>query len=72
MAAALVYGLLASLISAPQTPGAGGKNDALERANLAMARLEKRHADGQISTKHYRKEKREIQARLAKAGRGKP
>ena len=84
MAAALAYGLLASLISAPQTtgadgisvpqtpPGAGGKNDALKKANLAMEQLEKRHASGQISAKHYRKEKREIQARLAKAGRGKP
>ena len=84
MAAALAYGLLASLISAPQTtgadgvsvpqtpPGVRGKNTALEQANMAMERLEKRHASGKISTKHYRKEKREIQARLARAGRGKP
>jgi hypothetical protein len=73
MAAALAYGLLASLTSVPQTPRvAAGKNDALEQANLAMARLEKRHASGKISTKHYRKEKREIEARQARAGRGKP
>ena len=94
MAAALAYGLLASLISAPrttgaggisapqttgaggisvpQTPtGAGGKNDALEKANLAMERLERRHASGKISTKRYRKEKGGLQTRLAKAGRGK-
>lgn len=72
MAAALAYGLLASLVSAPQTEAttsAGGKNQALEEA---LARLAKRHASGKISTKHYRKEKREIQARLAKDGRGKP
>ena len=73
MAAALAYGLLASLVAAPVTTGsAGAKNDALERAHLAMERLEKRHASGQVSTKHYRKEKREIQSRLAKVGRGKP
>ncbi|MGH9459812.1 MAG: hypothetical protein ACRD1X_01230, partial [Vicinamibacteria bacterium] len=73
MAAALAYGLLASLVAAPVATGsAGAKNDAQERAHLAMERLEKRHASGQISTKHYRKEKREIQSRLAKAGRGKP
>jgi len=73
MAAALAYGLLASLVAAPQGTGsAGAKNDALEHANLAMERLEKRHASGKISTKHYRKEKREIQSRLARTGRGKP
>jgi hypothetical protein len=73
MAAALAYGLLASLVGAPVATGsAGAKNDALERAHLAMERLEKRHASGQISTKHYRKEKREIQSRLAKVGRDKP
>ena len=71
MAAALAYGLLASLISAPETTGAGGKNDALEKANLAMERLERRHASGKISTKRYRKEKGGLQTRLAKAGRSK-
>ncbi len=71
MAAALAYGLLTSLIATPETTrSTDGQNEALEKA--AMERLEQRHASGQISTKHYRKEKREIQARLAKAGRGKP
>jgi hypothetical protein len=73
MAAALAYGLLASLIAAPEaTRTEGPKKDALKQAQLALERLEKRHDDGKISTKHYRKEKREIQNRLANAGRKKP
>jgi len=67
MAAALAYGLLASLVStpAPRRP-ADGKVDVLAQT---LERLEKRHSTGKISTKRYRKEKKEILAKAA--GRGK-
>jgi hypothetical protein len=69
MAAALAYGLLAALIPGPPTrPVADPKTDPLRQA---LSRLENRRTSGKISTKRYRKEKKEIEARLAKAaGRG--
>ena len=73
MAAALVYGLLAALVPTPSSgdPGATktDPNNSLRPFREALARLEAQHATGQISAKRYKKEKRELQARLARGGK---
>ena len=70
MAAALMYGLLAALVPTASSGDSdptkkSGSNNPFRRA---LARLEEQHAAGKISSKRYKKEKRELQARLAKEG----
>ena len=73
MAAALAYGLLAALVPSPSSgtssgTGASRKNGAASAFKQAIARLEEQHASGKISSKRYKKEKRELQARMARGG----
>ncbi len=69
MAAALVYGLLAALVPIPSSEHpAGTRTDPANTFRQAIGRLEEQHATGKISSKRYKKEKRELQARLAKEG----
>jgi hypothetical protein len=71
MAAALAYGLLAALVPTRSSEGSAAekKNDPLHPLRQSLARLEGQHATGKISSKRYKKEKRELQARLAKGGK---
>ena len=68
MAAALAYGLLAALVPTPSSAASsgGGKSDLAGHLREAIVRLEAQHAAGTISAKRYKKEKRELQARLAR------
>ncbi len=74
MAAALVYGLLTALVPTPSSGDFAATkksdpNNSLRPFRQALARLEGQHATGKISAKRYKKEKRELQARLAKGGK---
>jgi hypothetical protein len=68
MGAALAYGLLAALVPAIPTGPPDPKIDGLRQA---IAQLESRRSSGKVSAKRYRKEKKELEARLRKAiGKG--
>ena len=73
MAAALMYGLLSALVSTPSSGDSEATktdpNNSLRPFREALARLEAQHATGKISAKRYKKEKRELQARLAQGGK---
>ena len=73
MAAALMYGLLSALVSTPSSGDSEATktdpNNYLGPFREALARLEAQHATGKISAKRYKKEKRELQARLAQGGK---
>lgn len=74
MAAALAYGLLAALVPTPSSGDSAATKrtdpiNSLRPFREALARLEGQHATGKISAKRYKKEKRELQARLAKGGK---
>ncbi len=71
MGAALAYGLLTVLLPAPETtPAANSPPTSLQQT---LANLERRHGEGKISSKSYRKKKRELQAQMERAARrGKP
>jgi hypothetical protein len=65
MGAALAYGLLTVLVPASETTPAGKTpSTGLQQT---MANLERRHGEGKISTKSYRKKKRELQAQMERA-----
>jgi hypothetical protein len=74
MGAALAYGLLTALTSTKEAQPAKDPN--LDGLRRSLADLEQRHGAGSISTKSYRKKKRELQSQLAQldraAGRQKP
>jgi hypothetical protein len=65
MGAALAYGLLTVLVPAPETTPAGKTPSTGLQQTLAA--LEHRHGEGKISTKSYRKKKRELQAQMERA-----
>lgn len=70
MAAALAYGLLAALVPTPSSGDvAATKTDPVNTLRHSITRLEEQHATGKISSKRYKKEKRELQALLAKGGK---
>ena len=67
MAAALAYGLLAALMPTPSSGDvAATKTDPVNALEHSITRLEEQHATGKISSKRYKKEKRELQALLAR------
>ncbi len=65
MGAALAYGLLTALVPAPEAkPADSSGSDGLQQN---LANLERRHNEGKISSKSYRKKKRDLQAQVERA-----
>jgi hypothetical protein len=65
MGAALAYGLLTALVPTKEAqPAPDSHGDEIRKS---LADLDKRHAAGSVSSKRYRKRKRELQAQLDRA-----